>query len=101
MSLRLFHKYEAGSAAYLFGRGGEKKCVVVDPQEQDVVAYIKFAGEKAMRITHVIDTHVHADQRCAAPTAIRTGVRSRRWLRGGHRAGAQLAYRSRLDGCTL
>jgi glyoxylase-like metal-dependent hydrolase (beta-lactamase superfamily II) len=60
---RPFYRFETGCAAYLFGCGGKGKCVVVDPQERDVDAYIQFADIKAMRITHVIDTHVHADHR--------------------------------------
>jgi glyoxylase-like metal-dependent hydrolase (beta-lactamase superfamily II) len=37
--------------------------MVVDPQERDVDAYVSFAEQKGLRITHVIDTHVHADHR--------------------------------------
>jgi glyoxylase-like metal-dependent hydrolase (beta-lactamase superfamily II) len=36
---------------------------VVDAHEEDVDAYIAFAASKDMRITQVIDTHVHADHR--------------------------------------
>src|SRR4029453_12555650 len=36
---------------------------VVDAHERDVDAYIDFAAAKGMRITHVIDTHIHADHR--------------------------------------
>jgi glyoxylase-like metal-dependent hydrolase (beta-lactamase superfamily II) len=35
----------------------------VDPQARDVDAYLQFAAGKRMSITHVIDTHVHADHR--------------------------------------
>jgi hydroxyacylglutathione hydrolase len=55
MIFRPFYKLETGCAAYLFGCGGKGQCVVVDPQERDVAAYVAFAKEKAMRITHVID----------------------------------------------
>jgi glyoxylase-like metal-dependent hydrolase (beta-lactamase superfamily II) len=41
--------------------------VVVDAHEEDVDAYISFASSKGMRITHVIDTHVHADHRSGGP----------------------------------
>jgi hydroxyacylglutathione hydrolase len=33
---------------------------VVDPQ-QDIEPYLEAAGQKAMRITHIIETHVQAD----------------------------------------
>jgi glyoxylase-like metal-dependent hydrolase (beta-lactamase superfamily II) len=36
---------------------------VVDARTDDVQAYAAFAAGKGMRITHVIDTHVHADHR--------------------------------------
>lgn len=63
MIFRPFYRFETGCAAYLFGCGGLGKCSVVDAHESDVDAYVEFAAAKAMRITHVIDTHVHADHR--------------------------------------
>jgi glyoxylase-like metal-dependent hydrolase (beta-lactamase superfamily II) len=63
MIFRPFYRFETGCAAYLFGCGGLGKCAVVDAHESDVDAYVEFAATKAMRITHVIDTHVHADHR--------------------------------------
>jgi glyoxylase-like metal-dependent hydrolase (beta-lactamase superfamily II) len=36
---------------------------VVDPRADDIESYMSFAAAKKMRITHVIDTHVHADHR--------------------------------------
>ena len=61
MIFRPYYYFDTGCAAYLFGCGSEGKCAVVDPQERDVDAYVDFAAAKGMRITHVIDTHVHAD----------------------------------------
>jgi glyoxylase-like metal-dependent hydrolase (beta-lactamase superfamily II) len=58
-----YYYFETGCAAYLFGCGSVGKCAVVDPHERDVDAYVAFAESKSMRITHVIDTHVHADHR--------------------------------------
>jgi glyoxylase-like metal-dependent hydrolase (beta-lactamase superfamily II) len=63
MIFRPFYTFETGCAAYLFGCGSKGKCAVVDPQEKDVDAYLAFAAEKGMRITHVFETHVHADHR--------------------------------------
>ncbi len=63
MIFRAFHYYETGCAAYLFGCGGLGKCAVVDAHEPDVETYADFAAAKGMRITHVIDTHIHADHR--------------------------------------
>ena len=62
-----YYYFETGCAAYLFGCGGLGKCAVVDAHEEDVDAYVAFAASKGMRITHVIDTHVHADHRSGGP----------------------------------
>jgi hydroxyacylglutathione hydrolase len=66
-----YHYFETGCAAYLLGCGTLGKCAVVDPHEEDIEAYVKFAESKGMRITHVIDTHVHADHRSGGPALAR------------------------------
>jgi hydroxyacylglutathione hydrolase len=63
MIFRPFYYFDRGCAAYLFGCGTLSRCAVVDPRADDVDAYVAFAASKNMRITHVIDTHVHADHR--------------------------------------
>ncbi len=63
MIFKPFYYFETGCAAYLFGCGGLGKCAVVDAHAHDIAAYIEFAAAKGMQITHVIDTHVHADHR--------------------------------------
>jgi glyoxylase-like metal-dependent hydrolase (beta-lactamase superfamily II) len=63
MIFKPFYYYETGCAAYLFGCGSLGKCAVVDAHEHDISAYVEFATAKDMQITHVIDTHVHADHR--------------------------------------
>lgn len=67
MIFKPFYYFETGCAAYLFGCGGLGKCAVVDAHEQDIDAYAAFAASKGMHITHVIDTHVHADHRSGGP----------------------------------
>jgi hydroxyacylglutathione hydrolase len=71
MIFRPFHYFQTGCAAYLFGCGGEGKCAVVDAHEEDIDEYARFAEAKGMRITHVIDTHVHADHRSGGPALAR------------------------------
>jgi glyoxylase-like metal-dependent hydrolase (beta-lactamase superfamily II) len=61
MIFRPYYYYQTGCAAYLFGCGTVGQGVVVDAQEHDIDEYIAFAGAKGLKITHVIDTHVHAD----------------------------------------
>jgi len=63
MIFRAFSYFDTGCASYLLGCGSLGKCAVVDPRLEDVHTYREFAAAKAMRITHVIDTHVHADHR--------------------------------------
>jgi glyoxylase-like metal-dependent hydrolase (beta-lactamase superfamily II) len=63
MIFRPFLYFDTGCAAYLFGCGAAGKCAVIDPQERDLEAYASFARAKGMTITHVFDTHVHADHR--------------------------------------
>lgn len=75
MIFKPYYHFETGCAAYLFGCGSLGKCAVVDAHEQDIDAYIEFAAAKGMRITHVLDTHVHADHRSGGPElARRTGA---------------------------
>ena len=61
MIFRPFYYDDLGCAAYLLGCGTLGKCAVVDARADDVDAYLEFANVKQMRITHVVDTHVHAD----------------------------------------
>lgn len=63
MIFRPFYYYDKGCAAYLLGCGTLGVCAVVDPRADDGSSYVEFARAKKMRITHVIDTHVHADHR--------------------------------------
>ncbi len=67
MIFKPYYYFETGCAAYLFGCGSLGKCAVVDAHERDVEAYAAFAQSKGMRITHVIDTHVHADHLSGGP----------------------------------
>jgi glyoxylase-like metal-dependent hydrolase (beta-lactamase superfamily II) len=63
MFFRPFYDYNTGCAAYVLGCGTKGLCAVVDPLERAIEDYAAFAQQKGMRITHVIETHVHADHR--------------------------------------
>ena len=63
MIFRPFYYYDLGCASYLLGCGTLGTCAVVDPRADDVDSYVAFARAKKMRISQVIDTHVHADHR--------------------------------------
>ena len=76
MILRPYYYFDLGCAAYLFGCGTLGRCAVVDARVDDVEAYAGFAASKQMRITHVVDTHVHADHRSGGPELARqTGAK--------------------------
>jgi glyoxylase-like metal-dependent hydrolase (beta-lactamase superfamily II)/rhodanese-related sulfurtransferase len=47
-----------GCLSYLFGADGQ--AAVVDPAS-DVAAYLGIAEREGLRITHVLETHIHAD----------------------------------------
>jgi hydroxyacylglutathione hydrolase len=63
MIFRPFYHFATGCAGSVFGCGTLGVCVAVEIREEDVEAASTFAASKDMRITHVIDTHVHADHR--------------------------------------
>jgi hydroxyacylglutathione hydrolase len=67
---RPYYYFQSGCAAYVLGCGTLGKCAVVDAHE-DADAYVEFATSKGMRITHVIDTHVHADHHSGGPALAR------------------------------
>jgi glyoxylase-like metal-dependent hydrolase (beta-lactamase superfamily II) len=60
MIFRQFLHASPIAASYLFGCGGQRECVVVDPVV-DIEPYRRASRETGMRIVHVVDTHVHAD----------------------------------------
>jgi glyoxylase-like metal-dependent hydrolase (beta-lactamase superfamily II) len=71
MIFRPYYYFDLGCAAYLFGCGTHGKGAVVDARADDVDAYIAFAAAKNLHLTHVIDTHVHADHRSGGPELAR------------------------------
>jgi hydroxyacylglutathione hydrolase len=67
---------DLGCASYLLGDGGEG--VVVDPR-WDIDEYLEIAAAEHLKITHVIDTHEHADHVSGrARLAQATGAQSHR-----------------------
>ena len=49
-----------GNSAYLIGSHATKKGILIDPL-RDVDRYINAAFERGLTLTHVLDTHLHAD----------------------------------------
>ncbi len=58
-----FHqRFIPGLAIYSYMVGDEKskQCAIIDPT-RDVDEYLQIAKREGLRITHVLETHVHAD----------------------------------------
>lgn len=51
---------ETGCASYMVASTRTGECAVFDPL-WDVDPYVRLASRKGLRITHVIDSHAHAD----------------------------------------
>jgi glyoxylase-like metal-dependent hydrolase (beta-lactamase superfamily II) len=79
MIFRPYYYDDRGCAAYVFGCGTLGKGAVVDPRADDIDAYVEFADAKGLRLTHVIDTHVHADHRSGGPELARR-VGAQYWI---------------------
>ena len=52
---------ETGCLSYLIGCGQAGEAVVVDPGRDRVDEYLALARKKGLTITHIVETHVHAD----------------------------------------
>jgi glyoxylase-like metal-dependent hydrolase (beta-lactamase superfamily II) len=80
---------DLGCASYLLADGGE--AIVVDPR-WEVEVYRELARREGLRITHVIDTHDHADHISGrARLASLTGAHAHRPARDGETADGDLA----------
>ena len=60
MILKRFYDDKLAQASYLIGCAATGEALVVDPN-RDVNEYIRVAESEGVRITHVTETHIHAD----------------------------------------
>lgn len=60
MLLRYFYDERLAQASYLVGCAKTGEAMVVDP-ERDITPYLEAAQKEGLRITHVTETHIHAD----------------------------------------
>jgi hydroxyacylglutathione hydrolase len=75
MILKRFYDDRLAQASYLVGCQATGEALVVDPN-RDVEPYVAAARAEGLRITHVTETHVHADFVSGArELASRTGAR--------------------------
>lgn len=60
MFLRRFYDEGLAQASYLIGCDGSGEAVVIDAN-RDITQYLSAAAAERLRITHVTETHIHAD----------------------------------------
>jgi glyoxylase-like metal-dependent hydrolase (beta-lactamase superfamily II)/rhodanese-related sulfurtransferase len=89
-----FRREARGCLSYLIASGGE--ALVVDPAP-DVEPYVAEAARRGARITHVLDTHVHADhlsglRRLAAATGAKLHLSTGALARGADAAGVATVH---------
>jgi hydroxyacylglutathione hydrolase len=60
MFLKRFYDESLAQASYLIGCAATGEAIVVDPN-RDVQPYLDAAKAEKLRITHVTETHIHAD----------------------------------------
>jgi hydroxyacylglutathione hydrolase len=87
MILQRFEVPGLAHYSYLLGSAGE--AVVIDPK-RDVDTYRQFAAENDLKITHVLETHIHADYAGGACELAAHGAEL--WL-SGHDEGEDFEYR--------
>jgi hydroxyacylglutathione hydrolase len=60
MLLRRFYEPKLAQASYLIGHPASGEALVIDPNRH-LEAYVDTARDEGLRITHVTETHIHAD----------------------------------------
>jgi hydroxyacylglutathione hydrolase len=60
MLIRRFYDDKLAQASYLVGCAATGEALVVDPN-RDVGQFVEAAEREGMRITHITETHIHAD----------------------------------------
>ncbi|HEU4697867.1 MAG TPA: MBL fold metallo-hydrolase [Gemmatimonadales bacterium] len=74
MLLKRFYDTNLAQASYLVGCAATGEALVVDPN-RDIAQYLRAAEAEGLRITHITETHIHADFVSGArELAARTGA---------------------------
>ncbi|HEU5049715.1 MAG TPA: rhodanese-like domain-containing protein [Gemmatimonadales bacterium] len=98
MLLKRFYDDKLAQASYLVGCAATGESLVIDPH-RNAAEYIAAAEQEGLRITHVTETHIHADFVSGArELAARTGARLLLSAEGGR--DWQYGYAT-ADGATL
>ena len=98
MLLRLLYDPKLAQASYLLGCSASGEALVVDPN-RDFEQYLRLAASEGLRVTHVTETHIHADFVSGSrELAQRAGARLLLSAEGGR--DWQYAF-AKSDGATL
>ncbi|RKI53583.1 MBL fold metallo-hydrolase [Corallococcus sp. AB049A] len=68
MLFRQLFDSESSTYTYLVGDASTRQAVLIDPVLEQVERDLKLVGELGLVLTHVFDTHVHADHVTASGT---------------------------------
>lgn len=60
MFFRQFYEKGLAHASYMVGCQASGTAAVIDPQ-RDIDVYLRVAEQEKLRITHILETHIHAD----------------------------------------
>jgi hydroxyacylglutathione hydrolase len=60
MIVKRFHDAKLAQTSYLIGSADVRQAIVVDPN-RDIAPYLAAAAADGLRISHVTETHIHAD----------------------------------------
>ncbi|GGL86806.1 Zn-dependent hydrolase [Deinococcus aerolatus] len=60
MYFKRFYDTDLAQASYMLGCQKTGECLVIDPV-RDIAPYLEKAAAQKLRITHVTETHIHAD----------------------------------------
>ncbi|MCD0159653.1 MBL fold metallo-hydrolase, partial [Deinococcus sp. 6GRE01] len=75
MFFERFYNTDLAQASYMIGCQKTGECLVIDPV-RDVQPYLDRAAREKLRVTHVTETHIHADYLSGSrELAARTGAR--------------------------
>lgn len=99
MYLERFYDEKLAQASYLVGCAATGEAVVIDPN-RDVDQFIRAAERQGLRITHVTETHIHADFVSGLRELVhRTGARAYVSAEGG--PDWQYAFADEIDAVLL
>lgn len=87
MKLQRFEVPGLAHYSYLIGCGGQ--AVIVDPK-RDVDTYLDYAAANSLRITHILETHIHADY-CSGALELAGRTGAELWL-SWHDQGEDFQY---------